>query len=104
MGDAMRGVVRLIVGTVIMFAASPASAQRYDPAYPVCREVVDADGARMECFYTSMEQCKQGGQGSAGTCLNNPYYKPPPAEAAPVAEPAPTPAPPPAKKMTKKKS
>jgi len=94
----MRGLVRLIIATAMVFASSLAWAQRYDPDYPVCKEVVDSDGSRMECFYTSMEQCKQGGQGTAGTCLNNPYYRPPPTEATPAAEPPPTPSPTPARK------
>jgi Protein of unknown function (DUF3551) len=93
----MRGLVLLIAATSIFFAASPASAQRYDPAYPVCKDVVDGDGERMECFYNTMEQCKQSGPG--GTCLNNPYYRPAPAAAAPAAEPAPTPSPAAAKKQ-----
>ena len=97
-GDAMRGQVRLIVATAVLFAASPASAQRYDPAYPVCKETVDSDGSRIECYYTSMEQCKQGNEATGGTCINNPYYRPPPAEATPAAEPSPTPSPTPTKK------
>jgi len=97
----MRGFVRLIAGTVIVFAASPAPAQRYDPSYPVCMEQYGADGSVMNCFFTSMEQCKQGATGTAGVCLNNPYYKPPPAEATPVAEPAPAASPIPMKKKKK---
>jgi hypothetical protein len=93
----MRGLVLLTAATSIVFAASPASAQRYDPAYAVCKDVVDGDGERMECFYTTMEQCKQSGPG--GTCLNNPYYRPTPAAATPAAEPAPTPSPAVAKKQ-----
>ena len=95
----MRGLVGLIVGTGMIFAASPASAQRYDPAYPVCMELNDDNGTRMECMYTSMEQCKQGAQSMPGTCFNNPYYKPSAAPAADVApEPAPAPSPTPVKK------
>ena len=95
----MRGLVGLIVGTGMIFAASPAWAQRYDPAYPVCMELNDDNGTRMECMYTSMEQCKQGAQSMPGTCFNNPYYKPSAAPAADVApEPAPTPSPVPVKK------
>jgi hypothetical protein len=97
-GHLMRGLVRSIIATAIVLAASPAWPQRYDPAYPVCKEVVDSDGPRMECFYTSMEQCRQGGQGTAGTCLSNPYYRPSPTETTPAAEPLATPAPTPAKK------
>jgi hypothetical protein len=62
-------------------------------------EQYGADGSVMNCFFTSMEQCKGSSQSMAGICLNNPYYKPPPAEVTPVAEPAPAPAP--AKKKKK---
>ncbi len=81
-------------------AASSASAQRYDPAYPVCMEQYGADGSVMNCFFTSMEQCKQGATGTAGICLNNPYYRAPPPEVTPAAaaEPAPAPSPTPVKK------
>jgi Protein of unknown function (DUF3551) len=67
------------------------SAGRYDPDYPVCMEAYGADGSRIECFFTSMEQCKLGTTGTAGMCFNNPYYVPPPPEVAtaPQTEPAP---------------
>jgi len=96
----MRGLAGLIVAAGMMLAASAASAQRFDPAYPVCMEVYGSDGSVLNCFFMSMEQCKEGARGTAGICLNNPYYKPPP-EATPVAEPAPTPSPTPAKKKKK---
>jgi hypothetical protein len=89
----MRGLVS-ILGIAMIFAASPASAQRYDPSYPVCMEVYGADGSRIECFFTSMEQCKQGTAATATMCFNNPYYVAPPAEAAqtaPAAQPVPAP-------------
>src|ERR1700748_2477863 len=101
MGDAMRWLVGLLAGTGLMLAASSASAQRYDPAYPVCMELNDDNGTRMECMFTTMQQCKEGAKSMPGTCLSNPYYKPPTREATPVAEPAPTPAPTPAKKKKK---
>ena len=96
----MRGLVRLIVGTAMALAASPAWAQRYDPSYPVCMEQYGSDGSVMNCFFTSMEQCKGSSQSMAGICLNNPYYRTPPAEATPAAaaEPVPAPSPIPAKK------
>ena len=88
----MRGLVCLILGTGMIFVAAPASAQRYDPAYPVCMEVYGSDGSRIECFYTSMAQCKGGtGGGVPGLCFDNPYY------VAPVAETAPAPPAPPAR-------
>jgi Protein of unknown function (DUF3551) len=87
----MRGLIRAIVGTGLLLAASAAWAQRYDPSYPVCMEQYGADGSVMNCFFTSMEQCRGSSQSMAGICLNNPYYKPPPAEVTPAAEPAPRP-------------
>jgi Protein of unknown function (DUF3551) len=66
------------------------NAGRYDPDYPVCMETYGMDGSRIECFFTSMEQCKLGTTGTSGTCFNNPSYVPPTAEVAPApAEPAP---------------
>jgi hypothetical protein len=96
----MRRFVGLIVGTGMMLAASPASAQRYDPAYPVCMELNDDNGTRMECMFTTMEQCREGAKSMPGTCFNNPYYKPSAAPAADVA-PEPVPAPAPVKKKKK---
>jgi hypothetical protein len=101
MGDAMRLTVRSIVAAGLLLAASAASAQRYDPAYPVCMEQYGADGSVIDCFFTSIEQCKGSVGGTAGLCFNNPYYKPPPAESAPVAEPVPAPAPTAVKKKKK---
>jgi hypothetical protein len=85
----MRGLVWLILGTAMIFAASPASAQRYDPNYPVCMEVYGSDGSRIECFFTSMAQCREGAQGMAGLCFNNPYYAAPAAQTAPAASATP---------------
>jgi hypothetical protein len=96
----MRGLVGLMVGTGMVLAASSASAQRYDPAYPVCMEMNDDNGTRYECFFTSMEQCKESAKGMPGICFTNPYYKP---VAAPAPEPAPAPAPSPAPVKKKKK-
>ena len=86
----MRGLVWLILAAGMMFAASPVRAQRYDPNYPVCMEVYGGDGSRIECFFTSMEQCKMGTSGTPGQCFNNPgYVAPAPEPVAAVAEPAP---------------
>jgi hypothetical protein len=60
------------------------SAGRYDPDYPVCMEVVDSSGGRIECSFTSFEQCRQGTFGTPGTCFKNPSYVPPPPEPASV--------------------
>jgi hypothetical protein len=99
----MRGMVGLILeiwffGIGMVFAASPASAQRYDPNYPVCMEVYGGDGSRIECFFTTMAQCKEGaGTGVAALCFNNPYYVAPKPEPVPAVETAPAPSATPAK-------
>ncbi len=83
----------IILGIPAILIAAPAwgaDGGRYDPDYPFCMEVPDTGGTRIECFYTSYEQCRQVTFGQAGTCFNNPYYVARPAEAAPAAtEPAP---------------
>ena len=69
----MRGRVWAILGMGMIFAVSPAWAQRYDPNYPVCMEIYDAYGSRMDCYFTSMDQCKEGAKSTPGICSNNPY-------------------------------
>jgi Protein of unknown function (DUF3551) len=80
----------LCMGAILVAAPAWAAEGRYDPNYPVCMEAAGAGGSRIECFFTSFEQCRQGTFGSSGTCFNNPNYVPPPVEAAPAqTEPAP---------------
>ena len=87
----MRARAGAIVGLgAILIATTAWGAGRYDPAYPVCMEAYGENGSRIECFFTSMEQCKQSASGSPGTCFDNPgYVAPPPEPVAAVAEPAP---------------
>jgi Protein of unknown function (DUF3551) len=74
-----------IFGLWAMLIAAPAwgAGGRYDPDYPVCMEVVDTSGGRIECRYESIAQCRQFTFGAGGTCFNNPNYVPPPAGATP---------------------
>jgi hypothetical protein len=74
----------LCIGAILIAAPALAAGGRYDPDYAVCMEAYGADGSRIECMYTSIEQCKLGTTGTAGTCFNNPNYVPRPAEAAPA--------------------
>lgn len=86
------GAIRLgILGLgAILVATSAWGAGRYDSAYPVCSEVYDDNGSRIECFFTSMEQCKESAGGGGRSCFINPEYAaPPPEPVAAVAEPAP---------------
>jgi hypothetical protein len=71
-------------GAILIAAPAWAAEGRYDPKYPVCMEAAGAGGSRIECVYTSIEQCREGTFGSSGTCFNNPSYVPRPAEAAPA--------------------
>ena len=93
MGEAvMRALAGVIFGAAVIFSVEPSWAQAYDPKYPVCMEVRDSSGPHINCWFTSMEQCRNGSAGT-GSCFANPYYKPPPTEPEPVAESPPAPAP-----------
>ena len=75
-----------ILGLWTMLIAAPVwgAGGRYDPDYPVCMEVVDTSGGRIECRYASIDQCRQFTFGAGGTCFNNPNYVPRPTGAAPA--------------------
>jgi Protein of unknown function (DUF3551) len=61
----------LAIGT--LSAAAPASAQTYDPSYPVCLHVYGRV-SYYECRYTSLPQCAASASGRAAQCLVNPYF------------------------------
>jgi hypothetical protein len=97
----MRAGAGAILGMgAILIATSASGAGRYDPAYPVCSEVYDDNGSRIECFFTTMEQCQQSAGGGGRSCFNNPAYVAPAPEPVAAAEPAP-PSVKPAKKPAK---
>lgn len=57
-----------------IMAAAPATAQRYDPRYPVCLQKWGEAGATgIDCSYTSLEQCKATASGLSASCFANPY-------------------------------
>lgn len=62
----------LAAGTLL--ATHPASAQTYDPSYPVCLHVWTRGDAYYECQYTSLPQCNVSAAGRAAQCVINPYY------------------------------
>jgi hypothetical protein len=63
----------VVVGTLL--ALAPASAQTYDPRYPVCMHVYGVlEGERMDCDFTSLAQCAASASALPATCLINPYY------------------------------
>ena len=69
----MRRTVSLIAVVVVM-VASPARAQTYDPAYPICMQVYGVAGNYISCRYTSMDQCRPLASGRAAQCIVNPYF------------------------------
>ncbi|MGY4157099.1 MULTISPECIES: DUF3551 domain-containing protein [unclassified Bradyrhizobium] len=69
------GALLLALGALWM--TKPASAQMYDPRYPICMHVYGALlGDRMDCDFTSLNQCQAGAAGLPATCLVNPFYAP----------------------------
>jgi hypothetical protein len=70
----MRIVFSSMVAVVALFAASPVSAQTYDPAYPVCLQVYGIEGGYISCGYTSMQQCQLSASGRGAQCIVNPYF------------------------------
>ena len=71
----MRILVLAILTIVAAFAAPPARAQTYDPAYPVCLQVYQGvNDYYFECAYTSLQQCNMSASGRAAQCVVNPYY------------------------------
>jgi hypothetical protein len=58
----------------MMLAAAPASAQTYNPDYPICLQVYARGGGYIACGYTSMDQCRWTASGRAAQCIANPYF------------------------------
>ena len=63
-----------IVSAGTVLALAPASAQAYDPRYPVCMTLTEWGGARIDCSFETIPQCKEAGAGRAAQCDVNPYY------------------------------
>jgi hypothetical protein len=57
-----------------MLSIGSATAQTYDPAYPVCLHVYDKGANYYECSYTSLPQCNASASGRAAQCVINPYF------------------------------
>ena len=69
--------VRIPALAILPFATAltgtPAHAQTYDPAYPVCLHVYKF-GGYYECRYTSLPQCNASASGRPAQCIINPYF------------------------------
>jgi hypothetical protein len=71
----MRRLALAVLAMATLAPAAPASAQTYDPSYPVCLHVYGRI-SYYECRYTSMAQCDGSASGRAAQCMVNPYFAP----------------------------
>lgn len=72
---AVKLVTMAFLAASVLLAASPTSAQTYDPSHPVCMHVYgERMGERMDCVFSSLDQCAATASGLPATCLINPYY------------------------------
>ncbi|MBR0969313.1 MULTISPECIES: DUF3551 domain-containing protein [Bradyrhizobium] len=76
----MRLPLLTLTAIFTLLGAADASAQRYDPAYPVCMHrytgggLGGGGGDYFDCSFTSLPQCRATASGLAATCDLNPYY------------------------------
>lgn len=78
----MRVPLLTLTAIAALFVAADASAQTYDPRYPVCMHVYDGGGGGFgggggnwfDCSFTSLPQCRASASGRAASCDVNPYY------------------------------
>ncbi|MGH6776998.1 MAG: DUF3551 domain-containing protein [Bradyrhizobium sp.] len=72
-GIVMRILAAAMLALVTILAARPASAQTYDPGYPVCLHVYGPVGY-LACRYSSIPQCRASASGLPAQCEINPYF------------------------------
>jgi Protein of unknown function (DUF3551) len=70
----MRVQALVILAIATLSAAAAASAQTYDPNYPVCLHVYSLGASYYECQYTSLAQCNASASGRSAQCDVNPYF------------------------------
>jgi len=70
----MRVLALAILAISVVSVTSPACAQTYDPAFPVCLHVFTRGNNYYDCSYTTLPQCNATASGRAALCVVNPYY------------------------------
>lgn len=70
---ALAASTMLAIGMVS--AAAPARAQTFDPAFPVCMDVVQFETSYEDCTYYTMDQCRASASGRSAMCRINPFYR-----------------------------
>jgi Tfp pilus assembly protein PilV len=67
--------LRWVILLGVIMSVAPATAQRYDPNYPVClQRWGQGGGTNIDCSYTSLEQCRATAAGLSAQCSANPYW------------------------------
>lgn len=66
-------ILALVILTIGTVSIGPATAQTYDPAYPVCLHVY-GPATYYDCRYTSLPQCNASASGRAAQCVISPYF------------------------------
>src|SRR5215472_12684208 len=72
----MRAQVLMTIGLGTILAGAPARAQTYGSAFPICLQSCALGGCKIECDYTSLEQCNASASGRAAQCYTNPFFPP----------------------------
>src|SRR5438876_135432 len=71
----MRSLTVAILAIGTLATAGPARAQKYDPAFPFCMQVVGLAGSGyQDCSYTTMAQCRASASARGLTCDSSPYF------------------------------
>ncbi|TPQ37753.1 hypothetical protein C2U70_10595 [Bradyrhizobium guangdongense] len=72
----MRMLYWVLIAAAATLAVAPASAQRYDPRYPVCLQSWHRRGMTIiDCSYASIDQCRMTASGLSAMCIENPYWQ-----------------------------
>jgi hypothetical protein len=59
---------------IVTISATPAQAQTYGSAFPVCIQTYGITGNAIDCSYVSMDACRASASGRAAQCISNPYF------------------------------
>jgi Protein of unknown function (DUF3551) len=68
----MRISALAILAVLAVSVTGSATAQTYDPNYPVCMKVLGTLNY-FDCSFTSLPQCAASASGRAAECVINPY-------------------------------
>jgi Protein of unknown function (DUF3551) len=70
----MRIPALAILTVSAVLTAASASAQTYNPRYPVCLQSYAIGGEIIKCAFDTLAQCNASTRGGGGQCINNPFF------------------------------